>query len=60
MALHMLGGLGVVGWIIQRARRGDFSPGFHTPVTVVGLYWSFVDIVWIVLYPLIYLIGRGP
>lgn len=58
--LHMLAGLGVVAWIIQRARRGDFSPGFHTPVTVVGLYWSFVDIVWIVLYPLIYLIGRGP
>jgi cytochrome c oxidase subunit III len=58
--LHMLVGLGVVGWIIQRARRGDFSPGFHTPVTVVGLYWSFVDMVWIVLYPLIYLIGRGP
>ncbi len=56
----MLGGLGVVAWIIQRARRGDFSPRFHTPVTVVGLYWSFVDIVWIVLYPLIYLIGRGP
>lgn len=58
--LHMLGGLGLVGWIIQRTRRGDFSPDYHTPVTVVGLYWSFVDIVWIVLYPLIYLIGRGP
>jgi len=58
--LHMLAGLGIVGWIIQRTRRGDFSPDYHTPVTVVGLYWSFVDIVWIVLYPLIYLIGRGP
>ncbi|MGO4840120.1 cytochrome c oxidase subunit 3, partial [Rhizobiaceae sp. 2RAB30] len=58
--LHMLGGLAILGWLIRRARRGDFSRAFNTPVTVVGLYWSFVDIVWIVLYPLIYLIGRGP
>ena len=58
--LHMIVGLVLVGWIIWRARHGEFSPGFHTPVIVVGLYWSFVDIVWIVLYPLIYLIGRGP
>jgi cytochrome c oxidase subunit 3 len=58
--LHMLGGLIVVGWIILRARRGDFSPRYYTPAAVVGLYWSFVDMVWIVLYPLIYLVGRGP
>lgn len=58
--LHMIGGLALVGWIIICARRGQFSPAFHTPVIVVGLYWSFVDIVWIVLYPLIYLVGRGP
>ncbi len=58
--LHMVGGLALVGWIILRARRGEFSPAFYTPVIVVGLYWSFVDMVWIVLYPLIYLVGRGP
>jgi cytochrome c oxidase subunit III len=57
--LHMIGGLVLVGWIILRARRGEFSPLYHTPVAVVGLYWSFVDMVWIVLYPLIYLVGRG-
>jgi cytochrome c oxidase subunit 3 len=57
--LHMVGGLVLVGWIIWRARRGEFSSAFYTPVAVVGLYWSFVDIVWIVLYPLIYLVGRG-
>jgi cytochrome c oxidase subunit 3 len=57
--LHMLGGLVLVGWIIRRARTGEFSALYNTPVIVVGLYWSFVDIVWIVLYPLIYLIGRG-
>jgi cytochrome c oxidase subunit 3 len=42
-----------------RARQGSFSAQWHTPVEVVGLYWSFVDVVWIMLYPLIYLIGRG-
>jgi len=58
--LHMIGGLVLVGWIILRARRDEFSFRYYTPVCVVGLYWSFVDMVWIVLYPLIYLVGRGP
>ncbi len=58
--LHMLVGIGLLAWIIWRAHRGDFSARYSTPVTVVGLYWSFVDMVWIVLYPLIYLIGRAP
>jgi len=57
--LHMIVGLILVGWIILRARRGEFSFIYFTPVVVVGLYWSFVDIVWILLYPLIYLVGRG-
>jgi hypothetical protein len=56
----VIGGLILVGWIILRARRGEFTPLYYTPVAVVGLYWSFVDMVWIVLYPLIYLVGRGP
>lgn len=58
--VHMIGGLVLVGWIILRARRDEFSPRYTMPVAVVGLYWSFVDMVWIVLYPLIYLVGRGP
>ena len=57
--LHMLIGIGLLLWIIRRARRDEFSPLYHTPVQVVGLYWSFVDIVWLTLYPLIYLVGRG-
>lgn len=57
--LHMIIGLSLVGWIILRARRGDFSSTRHTPVLVVGLYWSFVDMVWLILFPLIYLVGRG-
>lgn len=58
-ALHMLIGIGAVCWVAMQARVGRFSAEWATPVEVVGLYWSFVDIVWIVLYPLIYLVGRG-
>ena len=53
--IHMIGGLILVGWIILRARGDEFSPLYYTPVVVVGLYWSFVDL----LYALIYLVGRG-
>ena len=56
--LHMIVGIGLLAWIIRRARSGAFSAAYSTPVSVVGLYWSFVDMVWVVLYPLIYLIGR--
>ena len=55
----MVGGIGLVSWIILRARRREFSRSYHTPVEVVGLYWSFVDMIWLILWPLIYLIGRG-
>lgn len=58
-AIHMLVGIGLVLWIALQARRGAFSASWHTPVQVVGLYWSFVDMVWVTLYPLIYLIGRA-
>jgi cytochrome c oxidase subunit 3 len=57
--VHLSGGIVLVAMIIWRARRGDFSPRYTTPVEVVGLYWSFVDMIWIFLYPLIYLIGRS-
>ena len=54
----MIAGLVLVAMIARSARRGRFSAGYHTPVEVVGLYWSFVDMVWLVLYPLIYLVDR--
>ncbi len=57
-ALHMVIGIGLVLWIAWRARRGDFTKAWSTPVEVVGLYWSFVDVVWLTLYPLIYLAAR--
>jgi cytochrome c oxidase subunit III len=56
--IHMIIGVGLVSWILLRARHGHFTKAYFTPVLVVGLYWSFVDIVWLTLYPLIYLIGR--
>lgn len=55
---HMSVGIFLVSWIARRAWRGDFSPTYTTPVEVVGLYWSFVDMVWMVLYPTIYLVAR--
>jgi hypothetical protein len=47
-------GIGAVYWIVQQTRAGRFSDRWATPVGVVELYWSSVDIVWVVLYPLIY------
>ena len=53
----MIAGVGLVAWIARGARRGRYSPAYHTPVEVVGLYWSFVDMVWLLLFPMIYLAG---
>jgi len=57
-ALHMLIGIGLVTWITIEAHKGRYSPAYHNPVENVGLYWHFVDIVWIYLFPLLYLISR--
>jgi cytochrome c oxidase subunit 3 len=56
-ALHMIIGLGLLGFLVGKALRGRFSEEYFTPVEVSGLYWHFVDIVWIFLFPLLYLIG---
>ncbi len=56
-ALHMIIGLGVLMTLVFMARRGRFTPEYHSPVELSGLYWHFVDIVWIFLFPLLYLIG---
>ena len=57
-ALHMVVGVALMLTIFMMARRGTFSPSYFTPVEISGLYWHFVDIVWIWLFPLLYLIGR--
>jgi cytochrome c oxidase subunit 3 len=56
-ALHMIIGLGIMVVIAILAWRNTFDEEYYTPVEVAGLYWHFVDIVWIFLYPLLYLIG---
>lgn len=58
-AAHMVIGVGVMLVITWMAYRGRFSPEYYAPVEVAGLYWHFVDIVWIFLFPLLYLIGRN-
>ena len=59
-ALHMIIGVGLLFWLIWRAKRGDFSAGYVAPIENFGLYWHFVDIVWLFLFPLLYLINRHP
>jgi cytochrome c oxidase subunit III len=59
-ALHMIIGVGLLIWLIPRAQRGDFSAGYVAPIENFALYWHFVDIVWIFLFPLLYLINRHP
>src|SRR4051812_25282904 len=54
--IHILVGIGLLAWIAVRANRGEFSSAYYTPVDLVGLYWHLVDLIWIYLFPLYYLI----
>jgi cytochrome c oxidase subunit 3 len=57
-AAHMVIGAGILLVLIVQARKGRFSADYYTPVDVSGLYWHFVDVIWIFLFPLLYLIDR--
>jgi cytochrome c oxidase subunit 3 len=57
-ALHMVVGVSILSWLLFHALRGRFTAEYMTPVDVAGLYWHFVDIIWIFLFPLLYLIDR--
>jgi cytochrome c oxidase subunit 3 len=57
-ALHMIIGIGLVTWLIVKSYEQPYRPSYYTPVDVTGLYWHFVDIIWIYLYPLLYLVDR--
>ena len=57
-ALHMIIGIGILAYLIFFAWKGRYTPEYHAPVEISGLYWHFVDIVWIFLFPLLYLLGR--
>lgn len=56
-AVHMTVGMGLLVWLVIQASRERFTVPWHTPVEVVGLYWHFVDIIWLFLFALLYLIG---
>lgn len=57
-AVHMIIGLGIMLWLLYKAWKDTFSAEYYAPVEMAGLYWHFVDIVWIFLFPLLYLLGR--
>jgi len=56
-AIHMIIGLAIVGWMTYLGTKDFFTEGNDQPIELIGLYWHFVDIVWVFLFPLLYLIG---
>lgn len=56
-AIHMIVGLGLLTYLVIQSYRRAFNENYFTPVEMIGLYWHFVDVVWIFLFPLLYLIG---
>lgn len=55
--IHVVLGMVVIAWLIWKAIKGEFYAGYYTPVEMTGLYWHLVDLIWIFLFPLYYLIG---
>lgn len=55
--LHVLIGMGLIIWLMVRTQKGHFSGKYYTPIEITGLFWHLVDMVWIFLFPLLYLIG---
>jgi cytochrome c oxidase subunit 3 len=58
-ALHMIVGISVIAVLMVLARRGHYTAEYHNPVEIAGLYWHFVDIVWVFLYPALYLLRQS-
>lgn len=54
--LHVIAGMTAISWVLARSVKGQFGPAYYTPVDLVGLYWHLVDIIWIFLFPLLYLV----
>jgi cytochrome c oxidase subunit III len=55
-ALHVIIGIGIILWVAWKVHKNRFSSEYYTPVEITGLYWHLVDIIWIFLFPLLYLI----
>ena len=56
-AIHVIAGIIAIGWLAFRTWRNHFSSAYYSPIEITGLYWHLVDLVWIFLFPLLYLIG---
>lgn len=54
--LHVVIGIGILVWLIYKARQGTYHSGYYTYIENFGLYWHFVDLIWIFLFPLLYLV----
>jgi cytochrome c oxidase subunit 3 len=57
-AFHMVVGLGLMSYLLAHTLKDRYSADYYSPVEIIGLYWHFVDIVWIFLFPMLYLIGQ--
>jgi cytochrome c oxidase subunit 3 len=57
-AVHVIVGMSLLGWVLYKNIQGKFSPAYFTPVDLGALYWHLVDLVWIYLFPLLYLVGK--
>jgi cytochrome c oxidase subunit III len=55
--IHVFAGMGLILWVLLRAQKGEFNSHYYTPVEGVGLFWHLVDLIWIFLFPLLYLVG---
>lgn len=56
-AIHVVIGMSLLTWVLLKARKNRFSPDYYTPVEIGALYWHLVDLIWIYLFPLLYLVG---
>ncbi|MEX1123284.1 MAG: cytochrome c oxidase subunit 3 family protein [Balneolales bacterium] len=54
--IHVVIGIAIIGWLIYKSTKNSFSEQYYTPVEITALYWHLVDIIWIFLFPLLYLI----
>ncbi len=55
--IHVLAGMVAISWVLYRTMKNNFSAQYYTPIEMTGLYWHLVDLIWIFLFPLLYLIG---
>lgn len=54
--IHVIVGMSIITWVLVRTVKNEFSPAYYTPIEMTGLYWHLVDLIWIFLFPLLYLI----